>query len=216
MTRGGSRAYYEEWYASRTWRDYVPLLTDVIRRSSPGPMLDVGAGPALLVEAATRWGLSCIGVETSAAALAIARSRGFRLPLVCQDVSEPLPFRGGSFQTVVLNQVFEHLEPPVGDRLLEECRRQLRPGGVLYLTTPSRFNRQERRDDPTHINLLSPSELRDLLHRAGFVDVRPFDVPLPLLGRGRVGMLLMTTALRLTGWQRISASANATAVAPSG
>lgn len=45
-----------------------------------------------------------------------------------------LPFRAGSFDAVLCNQVLEHV--PEGAKLMEEIARVLRPGGTLLLTVP--------------------------------------------------------------------------------
>jgi SAM-dependent methyltransferase len=45
-----------------------------------------------------------------------------------------LPFADASFDTVLCNQVLEHISEP--HELLAETARVLRPGGVLILTTP--------------------------------------------------------------------------------
>lgn len=48
----------------------------------------------------------------------------------------PYPLDSESFDAVVMTEVFEHLRDyPV--RSLEECRRVLKPGGYLLLTTPN-------------------------------------------------------------------------------
>jgi SAM-dependent methyltransferase len=45
-----------------------------------------------------------------------------------------LPFRDGTFDTVLCNEVLEHVPEP--SRLMAEAERVLRPGGYLLLTTP--------------------------------------------------------------------------------
>jgi SAM-dependent methyltransferase len=45
-----------------------------------------------------------------------------------------LPFRDEIFDTVLCNQVLEHVPEPA--KLMAEAARTLRPGGVLILTTP--------------------------------------------------------------------------------
>lgn len=45
-----------------------------------------------------------------------------------------LPFRGGVFDSVLCNQVLEHVTEP--SQLFAEIARVLRPNGVLLLTTP--------------------------------------------------------------------------------
>ena len=115
----GGKGYFEQHYGGRDWRAYRSLLEYVLRHSEPGPIIDVGAGVGLFVEAATRWGLSCIGLEGSAAAVEMARTRYPQGRLIHHLLSRPWPVQAGSFQTVMLNQVIEHLEPEVA----EMCRR---------------------------------------------------------------------------------------------
>ncbi len=45
-----------------------------------------------------------------------------------------IPLEDGSFDTVLMTEVLEHLEEPA--RGLAEAGRLLRPGGKLILTTP--------------------------------------------------------------------------------
>jgi SAM-dependent methyltransferase len=49
-----------------------------------------------------------------------------------------LPFRDGSFDLILSDNVFEHLEDPAG--VLRSCRRCLRPGGALVFLTPNRYS----------------------------------------------------------------------------
>jgi predicted SAM-dependent methyltransferase len=52
------------------------------------------------------------------------------------DVTKPLPFPSQSIDVIYLEEVIEHISRDDGDRLLGECRRILKPGGALRLTTP--------------------------------------------------------------------------------
>lgn len=52
------------------------------------------------------------------------------------DASRPLPFPDDSLDLVHAEHLIEHLRFGPGQRLLRECRRVLRPGGVLRLATP--------------------------------------------------------------------------------
>ncbi len=82
------------------------------------------------------------------------------------------------------------------------------------ITSPSCFNKAERKADPTHINLLSPSQLHDLLVRAGFATIEAFDVPLSFLGHSRPGLGLANALFKLLKAERMSATANAMAFKP--
>jgi SAM-dependent methyltransferase len=83
-----------------------------------------------------------------------------------------LPVAAGSVDTVVSLQVIEHLWEQ--ERFLAECRRVLRPGGRLLVSTPNRLTFSPGRDtplNPFHTRELSPDELGGLVTDAGFDDV---------------------------------------------
>ncbi len=50
-----------------------------------------------------------------------------------------LPFPDGSFDTVVMWEVLEHIPPGTEPQAFAEIARVLRPGGRLHLSTPMRF-----------------------------------------------------------------------------
>jgi SAM-dependent methyltransferase len=204
----GNEDYYKSSYGERGWRFYSPIVGEIVSYSCPGPILDVGAGIGLLTECATRWGLECDGIDGSPDALAIALERSQHLRLHRHLLSEPLPFPASSFQTVVLNQVIEHLEPSVARRTVLECYRVLRPCGMILVHSPSRFNKFQAEDDPTHINMYTPKELRTLVTQCGFHDYVAVDIPLEFLGSHRIGKALASLLFRALRWDRLSATAN--------
>ena len=80
-----------------------------------------------------------------------------------------LPVRSGRVDVVASFQVLEHLWDQEG--FLGECRRVLRPGGLLLVTTPNRLTFSPGRDtplNPFHTRELAPDELAGLLRAAGF------------------------------------------------
>jgi SAM-dependent methyltransferase len=73
---------------------------------------------------------------------------------------------------VVSLQVVEHLWDQ--GLFLRECRRVLRPGGRIMVSTPNRLTFSPGRDtplNPFHTRELSPDELAGLVCAAGFTDV---------------------------------------------
>lgn len=80
-----------------------------------------------------------------------------------------LPIRSGSLDTVVALQVVEHVWDHGG--FLAGCRRVLRPGGRLVLSTPNRLTFSPGSSTPTnpfHTHEFTAGELDALVTRAGF------------------------------------------------
>jgi SAM-dependent methyltransferase len=79
-----------------------------------------------------------------------------------------LPLPDASVDVVVNLQVIEHLwDQP---QFVAECRRVLRPGGLLLMSTPNRITFSPGRDTPVnpfHTRELNARELTDLLVNGG-------------------------------------------------
>jgi SAM-dependent methyltransferase len=56
--------------------------------------------------------------------------------VIVRDLRKPLPFAADSFDAIYASHVVEHLYRSDALRLLVECRRILRPGGVLRVVVP--------------------------------------------------------------------------------
>ena len=56
--------------------------------------------------------------------------------VLAHDLRRGLPFPDGSFDAVYGSHVLEHLEPREGERLVEDCFRVLKAGGIVRLVVP--------------------------------------------------------------------------------
>lgn len=74
-----------------------------------------------------------------------------------------LPFPDASFDSVICNEVLEHVFAP--DRFLAELLRVLKPRGILFLTVPFAWDEHEQ---PRDYARYSSFGLQDLLTRNGF------------------------------------------------
>jgi 2-polyprenyl-3-methyl-5-hydroxy-6-metoxy-1,4-benzoquinol methylase len=144
-----------------------------------GRLLDVGSGHGLLVDEACRRGYRAEGLELSRAAAAHASER---LGLSIREIPlEDPALDDERFDAIVLADVFEHLEDPVG--ALDRCTELLAPGGALMIVTPDPASATARIAGgrwwgylPAHTFLVPRSTLRELIAARGLIVAE--DVPL--------------------------------------
>jgi len=151
------------------------LLDAIERHAPPGRMLEVGCGHGLLLDEARARGWQVAGLELSTASLEHARER-LGLDVRSETLDALDPAADGERQAVVMVDVLEHLDDPVG--ALAQCARLLAPGGVLCVVTPDPSSRTARLAGarwwaylPSHTYLVPHATLRRLLGDAGLQTV---------------------------------------------
>lgn len=157
-----------------------------------GRLLDVGCGAGTFLRAAGRAGWTAVGVEVNATAAEHNRAAGFE---VFNGELAGAGFPEGHFDVVILSEVLEHVADPRG--MLRDILRVLRPGGLLWATTPNGRGLSARAlglgwsavCPPEHLHLFSRRAAASLLTEAGFGRVRvvteganPFEILRALRG----------------------------------
>lgn len=139
--------------------------------SRRGRLLDVGCGSGEFMAKMRGLGWETVGIEPDPVAAKTARSHQ-QLDVVCASLEEAgLPAE--SFDVVTMSHVIEHVHDPIG--FLGECRRLLRPDGVMVVVTPNSrslgsrwFGRSWRGwEVPRHLFVFSPRTLGACAERAG-------------------------------------------------
>jgi SAM-dependent methyltransferase len=189
----------QAWQALRT----APLQR--LAELPAGRLLDVGCGRGDLGSWLARRGWSVTGVEPSARACEVARSRGVDARMGTLTEVELEPAR---YDAVVFRQSLEHVTDPVAD--LRRAREALRDRGVAIVSVPNFGCWQRRRfgerwfhlDLPRHRVHFDADALRTTLARAGYARVEtctsssvvglPASIQYALAGR-----CLFRTGLRL-------------------
>jgi SAM-dependent methyltransferase len=154
-----------------------PERVELFRRYVGGPgrrVLDLGCRDGALTREYTG-GNEVVGVDADREALAEAEKLGIETRWA--DLDQPLPFEDASFDVVVAGELLEHLRDP--RRLVAEVHRVLRNGGTFVASVPNAYRAKNRlrfllgrkpEDDPTHLQMFAPHEVRALL--AGFEEVQ--------------------------------------------
>jgi SAM-dependent methyltransferase len=154
-------------------------LDDIVRSADgyrqSGRWLDFGFGEGALLRIAERHAWECYGIEVSPRALVFGQDRGWT---VAEPLAADKAFVDGGFDVVSMIEVIEHLEEPT--QALRRAVGWLRPGGLLFLTTPNArsLNRLFLGSDwsvfcpPEHLTLWSPQGLRTVLLRLGLTRIR--------------------------------------------
>ncbi|SCF25614.1 Methyltransferase domain-containing protein [Micromonospora echinospora] len=111
------------------WHRAAGLADAAVVARCAGPTLDLGCGPGRMSVALARAGLSAVGVDVSARAVASTRARG--AVAVQADLFGTLPAEGRWAHTLLLDGNIGIGGDPVA--LLQRCRSLLRPSGTVLV-----------------------------------------------------------------------------------
>lgn len=140
-----------------------------------GRVLDVGSGNGEMLKDLRRFGWEAHGVDFDEKAVKSAR-QNYGLDVRLGTLEEQ-GYPENAFDAVIVSHVIEHVHDPVA--LLDECRRILRPGGVLVVITPNVASLAHRRyrtswsslHPPRHLALFTRHTLTRTAQKAGFSEV---------------------------------------------
>ncbi len=143
-------------------------------------LLDLGTGTGRMLELLSPRATRAVGVDQSAAMLAIARSHvdqlGLRHVSLRQgDIYAP-PVERNAYDLVVIHQVLHFLDDPA--RALNEAARALSPGGRLVVVDFDAHEQEFLRAEFTHRRLgFALSEVEGYLAEAGLAGIRSERLP---------------------------------------
>jgi SAM-dependent methyltransferase len=157
-----------------------------------GNTLDVGCGIGDMLS----FRPNTVGVDINPHNVAFCKELGHDAQIMTPDV---LPFGDTSFDSVLLDNVLEHIVEPAP--LLTEIRRVLRPQGLVVIGVPGI---RGQTSDPDHKVFYDEAALSFTAEKNGFGVVKVFHMP---LGRS----LFLSRQLRqhciYSVWQPLSAKA---------
>jgi len=98
------------------------------------PILDFGCGDGLFAQLCFGKKAIEVGLDADLSEIKIARKNGVYQKAIQADGAS-MPFKKGSFQTVIANSSLEHIKGELNP-VLKEINRVLKKGGSLILTVP--------------------------------------------------------------------------------
>lgn len=202
-------SYYDERDAERysryVWNSRVKRIRSFIRN---GNLLDIGCAFGGFLKAASQH-YNPFGIEISDYAGGFAK-REFGENIHIGTI-EDHPFAEESFSAITMIEVLEHLPDPAAS--IRECFNLLREGGLIVIQTANMNGIQARLFNdryayflPGHVSYFTKDNLRALLEKTGFREIRVFHPVefglLPKLLKSRYGF---RSLLDYRKWLRIAA-----------
>lgn len=140
-----------------------------------GRLLDIGFGAATLMQVAQEKGWQVSGIEVSLPAVKHARNLGFD---VFHGELTEAEYPDGFFDVITASEIIEHCPQP--EIVLDEVMRILRPGGLLWATTPSAKGLSYQLtgldwtviSPPEHLQLFSKKGVAMMFKKAGFSQLK--------------------------------------------
>ena len=135
-----------------------------------GRLLDIGCGNGDSIKYMSTLGWNVEGIEYDQIAAENARSKGLTI-----HVGDLFNIKlSGDFDAIVMRHVIEHLPDP--KKIISECFRLLKPGGVFVVLTPNSMSMGHRiyksnwrgLEPPRHLQLFNRQNLSTILSESGF------------------------------------------------
>ncbi len=151
--------------------NYDGLIQHILDTDNEPCLLDIGCGRGEFLCKCSKLGFQAQGIEINPQMVLISRSYGLNIKegdalMLLKDLPD------NHFSLITAFHLIEHISFESINLLLKECKRILKPNGILVLETPSIDNlsvsSRSFHIDPTHINPVNPDLLVFLLKRIGF------------------------------------------------
>ena len=155
------------WFLARR-RIFFHLLDRLLERRQGLRILEIGCGSGGMLRTLARYG-EVTGLDISMDVLRFARSRGAER--LCVASGHALPVQPHALDLIALFDAIEHIPDDV--QVLQECRRALKPGGLVFLSVPAyQFLYANNDRVAHHLRRYTRRQLRQRLSAAGLAPVK--------------------------------------------
>jgi ubiquinone/menaquinone biosynthesis C-methylase UbiE len=153
-----SEKEYFNYLMKRTKLSFLTrkLMYTSLLKKVKGKTLDIGCGLGEMLYICKNG----VGVDINIYCVEYCRSKGLKCFV---GSAEKIPFKEGSFDTMLCFHVLEHLRD--ANKAIKEIRRVLKIGGELILVVPTECG---FRRDKTHIKFWNKENIKELLEKFNF------------------------------------------------
>lgn len=129
-------------------------------------VLDIACGEGYGANLLAVHAKSVTGIDRDVITIARAKSKYIRYNLQFEEgLVENIPAPSGGFDVVVSFETLEHTIDQ--EKMLQEIKRVLKPGGLLIISTPNKkyYSDAETFDNPFHLKELYEDEFKEIISR---------------------------------------------------
>lgn len=140
-----ARKWYHTWIAFDDRYELVVWFLNEYLKEKNLKILDVACGTGIyerMLDPKIRSKQSIIWVDISGPHIEINQKLWIFNELIPMDIEDGLDFSDASFDVIILSEIIEHLFEP--EKIIQECHRCLKKGGILIMTTPNLGSLQNR------------------------------------------------------------------------
>jgi SAM-dependent methyltransferase len=154
-------------------REFMQMF---LRGRPPGRLFDAGCGDGQFLHLMQQQGWQGKGVDFDEAAIDTGRKK-YGVDLAVGDF-QAVPIEESAFDAVTMSHVIEHVPDPIA--CLDKCRRLLKPGGRLVVSTPNVLSLGHQTfkaawrglEPPRHLHIFPHHLLGECARRAGLKVIR--------------------------------------------
>ena len=127
-----------------------------------GKVIELGCGPGHLTKKISDRNLDVVGVDISSEKIRQARESYPQIRFIDSDICD-LTMPLGSFNTVILAEVLEHVSEETGAEILNKARQLMKPGGRIIVSVPN----ESHIPHPNHVREFGRRDLKRMLSQFG-------------------------------------------------
>lgn len=153
---------YSEIYRDLVHIEYLSLLNiikKIITDLKGKEILDVGCGDGRLIYELKGCGYNLTGIDFSFRAINFSKAFNPESNFMCKDLCD-IKFKK-KFDLIIMMEVFEHISPKDENKVLSAVYDNLKPGGKLIITVPSKLTPL----DPKHYRHFDVLTLKQIFEK---------------------------------------------------